>query len=47
MTSWLPYGALGGLPIPPGLPGLPPPPPPFAMVCLIDYKNILFKYSFL
>jgi len=31
MTSWLPYGALGGLPIPPGLPGLPPPPPPFAM----------------
>jgi len=33
MASWLPYGALGGLPIPPTLPGLPPPPPPFAMVC--------------
>jgi len=30
-SSWLPYGALGGL-LPPGLPGLPPPPPPFTMV---------------
>jgi hypothetical protein len=39
MASWLPYGALGGLPLPPGLPGLPPPPPPFAMVCLIVYND--------
>ena len=39
LTSWLPYGAMGGLPIPPGLPGLPPPPPPFAMVGFRYFDN--------
>jgi hypothetical protein len=44
MASWLPYGALGGLPIPPGLPGLPPPPPPFTMVCFFDNNKTIVNF---